>query len=87
MARRQREGCVVVEMEAAAFFAVARFRRVELAQILYERLAQMFSMRRGFRVFEAIREVCASVSKPVNVVMASSLSSNGRGVDAGAPRG
>jgi len=35
MRRRQKEGCVVVEMEAAAFFAVARFRRVELAQILY----------------------------------------------------
>ena len=35
MARRQREGCVVVEMEAAAFFAVARFRRAEFAQILY----------------------------------------------------
>lgn len=35
MLRRRREGCVVVEMEAAAFFAVARFRRVELAQILY----------------------------------------------------
>jgi len=35
MARRQKEGCVVVEMEAAAFFAVARFRRVEFAQILY----------------------------------------------------
>jgi uridine phosphorylase len=35
MARRQNEGCVVVEMEAAAFFAVARFRRVEFAQILY----------------------------------------------------
>jgi uridine phosphorylase len=35
MARRQSEGCVVVEMEAAAFCAVARFRRVEFAQILY----------------------------------------------------
>jgi uridine phosphorylase len=35
MTRRQNEGCVVVEMEAAAFFAVARFRRVEFAQILY----------------------------------------------------
>ena len=33
-ARRQNEGCVVVEMEGAAFFAVARFRRVEFAQIL-----------------------------------------------------
>jgi uridine phosphorylase len=35
MERRRDEGCVVVEMEAAAFFAVARFRRVEFAQILY----------------------------------------------------
>jgi uridine phosphorylase len=35
MYRRRREGCVVVEMEAAAFFAVARFRRIECAQILY----------------------------------------------------
>ena len=35
MNRRKREGCVVVDMEAAAFFAVARFRRVECAQILY----------------------------------------------------
>jgi uridine phosphorylase len=33
--RRRREGCVVVDMEAAAFFAVARFRHVECAQILY----------------------------------------------------
>ncbi len=33
--RRVAEGCVCVEMEAAAFFAVARFRGVELAQILY----------------------------------------------------
>jgi uridine phosphorylase len=35
MVRRQKEGCVVVDMEAAAFFAVARFRRIEFAQILY----------------------------------------------------
>jgi len=35
MNRRRREGCIVVEMEAAAFFAVARFRSVEFAQILY----------------------------------------------------
>lgn len=32
---RQSEGCIAVEMEAAAFFAVARFRGVEAAQILY----------------------------------------------------
>jgi len=35
VARRRAEGCLTVEMEAAAFFAVARFRGVELGQILY----------------------------------------------------
>jgi len=34
MKRRLAEGCLVVEMEAAALFAVARFRGVELGQIL-----------------------------------------------------
>jgi len=29
------EGCLAVEMEAAAFFAVARFRKVQFGQILY----------------------------------------------------
>jgi uridine phosphorylase len=33
--RRVEEGCLTVEMEAAALFAVARFRRIELAQMLY----------------------------------------------------
>jgi uridine phosphorylase len=32
---RKSEGCITVEMEAAAFFAVARFRNVRLGQILY----------------------------------------------------
>jgi len=32
---RCEEGCLTVEMEAAAFFAVAKFRRVQFAQILY----------------------------------------------------
>lgn len=32
---RQSEGCVTVEMEAAAFFAVAQFRGVTFAQMLY----------------------------------------------------
>jgi uridine phosphorylase len=32
---RKLEGCVTVEMEAAAFFAVAKFRNVKLGQILY----------------------------------------------------
>ena len=33
--RRVAEGCITVEMEAAAFFAVARFRGVSFGQMLY----------------------------------------------------
>jgi len=35
IALRRSEGCLTVEMEAAAMFAVARFRKVHLGQILY----------------------------------------------------
>jgi uridine phosphorylase len=35
IARRRSEGCLTVEMEAAAFFAVARFRGIRFAQLLY----------------------------------------------------
>ena len=35
MRRRRAEGCLVVEMEAAALFAVARFRDVPLGALLY----------------------------------------------------
>ncbi len=35
MRARQAEGCVTVEMEASAFFAVAQFRSVSFGQILY----------------------------------------------------
>jgi uridine phosphorylase len=35
VARRVAEGCVTVEMEASAFIAVARFRGVSFAQLLY----------------------------------------------------
>ena len=35
VALRKAEGCLTVEMEAAALFAVAKFRKVKLAQILY----------------------------------------------------
>ena len=35
IARRREEGCLTVEMEAAAFFAVAKFRGVTFAQLLY----------------------------------------------------
>jgi len=33
--RRREEGCVTVEMEAAAFFAIAKYREVQFGQILY----------------------------------------------------
>ncbi len=33
--QRKAEGCIVVEMESAAFFAVARFRNVAFGQLLY----------------------------------------------------
>ncbi len=32
---RMKEGCIVVEMEAAALFAVAKFRKVKIGQIVY----------------------------------------------------
>ncbi|HET7011743.1 MAG TPA: nucleoside phosphorylase [Anaerolineales bacterium] len=35
VARRKAEGCLAVEMEAAAFFAVAVFRQVTFGQLLY----------------------------------------------------
>jgi purine-nucleoside phosphorylase len=33
--RRRREGCLTVEMESAAFFAVAQFRQVRFTQLFY----------------------------------------------------
>ncbi|MGZ3585448.1 MAG: nucleoside phosphorylase [Ktedonobacterales bacterium] len=33
--RRRAEGCIAVEMEAAAFFAIAQFRNVRFGQLLY----------------------------------------------------
>ena len=35
VARRRQEGCIAVEMEAAALIAVARFRDVRLGVLLY----------------------------------------------------
>ena len=32
---RRREGCITVEMEAAAFFAVSKYHNIPLAQMLY----------------------------------------------------
>ena len=33
--RREKDGCITVEMEASAFFAVAAFRKIKLGQLLY----------------------------------------------------
>lgn len=35
IAQRRQEGCLAVEMEASAMFAVAQFRQVQIGQILY----------------------------------------------------
>lgn len=35
MTRRVDEGCIAVEMEAAAFFSIARYRGVRVGQLLY----------------------------------------------------
>jgi uridine phosphorylase len=35
LARRRAEGCITVEMETAAFYAVARFRGIDCIQLLY----------------------------------------------------
>ncbi len=66
--RRVAEGCATVEMEAAAFFAVAEFRGVELAEILYagDDLSQPEWDPRGWmkerpvrdRLFEVAAEAC-----------------------------
>jgi uridine phosphorylase len=56
--RRVEEGCVAVDMEAAAFFAVARFRGVEFGQILAaaDDLSQDQWDARGFLSDMSIRE-------------------------------
>ena len=58
VARRRAEGCLTVEMEAAAFFAVARFRGVSFAQILYagDDLSGPEWDSRGWQSRTAIRE-------------------------------
>ncbi|NQU06688.1 MAG: nucleoside phosphorylase [Calditrichaeota bacterium] len=65
---RQEEGCLTVEMEAAAFFAVAKFRKVLFAQILYgsdDVSGSEWDTRRGFSrrdlrrgLFDLATEIC-----------------------------
>jgi uridine phosphorylase len=67
--QRRAEGCLAVEMEAAAFFAVARFRGVSFAQLLYggddvsgstwEGRASPVSLRE--RMFWLAAEACLSL--------------------------
>ena len=56
--RRREEGCLAVEMEAAAFFAVAQFRGVPFAQILYggDDVSSPEWDHRGWQSRSAIRE-------------------------------
>lgn len=56
--RRIAEGCLTVEMEAAAFFAVARYRRVRFAHLLYagDSLAGTEWDDRGWTTATSIRE-------------------------------
>lgn len=58
IARRREEGCVTVEMEAAALIAVARFRGVRFAQVIYagDSLASEVYDHRGWNKHLSIRE-------------------------------
>ena len=56
--RRRAEGCAVVEMEASAFIAVARYRDVSFAQLLYaaDSLAGQAWDHRGWTTARQARE-------------------------------
>jgi uridine phosphorylase len=58
IARRRREGCITVEMEAAALIAVAQHRKVLLGQVLYagDDLSGETWDPRGWQRYEEVRE-------------------------------
>ncbi len=58
VAMRRAEGCLTVEMEAAAFFAVAQFRGVPFAQMLYggDDVSSDNWDSRGWQTRQSIRE-------------------------------
>jgi hypothetical protein len=60
------EGCITVDMEAAAFFAVARYRNVRSAQPLYagDSLAGSEWDERGWTTAEDVRKLVFSRSPP-----------------------
>ena len=57
IARRRAAGCLTVEMEAAAFFAIARYRGAELAQIVYagDDVSGLKWDRRGWQLRSEVR--------------------------------
>jgi uridine phosphorylase len=58
IAARRSEGCLTVEMEAAAFFAVAEFRNVQFGQLLYsgDDLSGDVWDHRGWQTFGSARD-------------------------------
>jgi uridine phosphorylase len=62
--RRKSEGCACVEMEAAALFAVARFRGCEIAQVVYggDCLDGKCWDHRGWRANWPVREKLACIA-------------------------
>ena len=64
IALRKAEGCVTVEMEAAAFFAVSKFRNVKLGQILYggDDLSGMEWDNRGWETQKEVRSNLVQIS-------------------------
>jgi len=58
IAKRRSEGCIVVEMEAAAMMAVAQYRNVILGQVLYggDDLSGEVWDNRGWQKHEEVRE-------------------------------
>lgn len=62
--KRKAEGCITVEMEAAAFFAVSRFLKVKLGQLLYagDDVAAEVWDSRGWNKRTSIRENLVDLS-------------------------
>jgi uridine phosphorylase len=79
VAARRAEGCLVVEMEAAAFFAVARFRGVRFAQLLYggDDLSSEVWDPRGWTVSPGARPRRGIGSSPPRVARLQSSSPRG----------
>lgn len=72
VANRRAEGCLCVDMEAAAFFAVAQFRNVKFGQILYagDSLASDKWDHRGWDKQTSLREKLVWLAAEACVAMA-----------------